>query len=401
MLKKIIIVFLLGFSSGLPLSLLSSTFQAWFSDAGLSIWMISSLSLITLPYIFRFLWAPFLDRYQILSLGKRRGWICVMQILIIIGLNAMTFFNPKVSPGIMIFLAFILAVFSATQDAAVDAHRVEYLPQNYYGLGASLATTGYRIGMLLSGGIALLIAQNFGWIMTYRLMSAILIVGVLAIFWSPEPTKIDSSHHGCLESFAAPIQDLISRPDILWFSAFILLFKLGEVFTTSVSGIVVPFLIQGLGFSLATIGYVNKIFGTIALIIGGIVGGGLMLRVNLYRALLYFGLLQAVTNLLFVCLALSGKNITILSIAVIADNFASGMGSIALVALIMRFVNLNYTATQFSILICIAGLPRVFSGPIGAYLHTQYGWIGLYTVAFFLSFLFIPFLYKIESNSSA
>ncbi|MBP6918851.1 MAG: MFS transporter [Legionellaceae bacterium] len=399
MTKKLFIVLLLGFSSGLPISLVSSTLQAWFADAGLSIWLTSSLSLISLPYLFRFLWTPLLDRYRILSLGKRRGWICGMQILLIAGLHAITWFKPIVSPGIMAMLAFILAIFSATQDAAIDAHRIEYLPSEYYGLGASLASTGYRIGMLMSGGVALVIAQNYGWIVAYRAMSAALLVGVLAILWSPEPKKTTVTNSTVLDSFMAPVRDLLSRSGIFSFCIFILLFKLGEVFTTAISGIVMPFLIQGLGFSLATIGYVNKIWGTLALILGGVAGGVLMLRLNLYRALLYFGLLQAVTNLLFVFLAMAGKNIVLFSLAVISDNFAAGMGSTALVALIMRFVNQKFTATQFSILVCIAGLPRVFSGPMGAFLQIHYGWIGLYMIAFLLSFMFIPFLHKIKTKS--
>lgn len=399
MTKKLFIVLLLGFSSGLPISLVSSTLQAWFADAGLSIWLTSSLSLISLPYLFRFLWTPLLDRYRILSLGKRRGWICGMQILLIAGLHAITWFKPTVSPGIMAMLAFIVAIFSATQDAAIDAHRIEYLPSEYYGLGASLASTGYRIGMLMSGGVALVIAQNYGWIVAYRAMSAALLVGVLAILWSPEPKKTTVTNSTVLDSFMAPVRDLLSRSGIFSFCIFILLFKLGEVFTTAISGIVMPFLIQGLGFSLATIGYVNKIWGTLALILGGVAGGVLMLRLNLYRALLYFGLLQAVTNLLFVFLAMAGKNIVLFSLAVISDNFAAGMGSTALVALIMRFVNQKFTATQFSILVCIAGLPRVFSGPMGAFLQIHYGWVGLYMIAFLLSFMFIPFLHKIKTKS--
>ncbi|MCX7118304.1 MAG: MFS transporter [Legionellales bacterium] len=400
MTKKLFIVLLLGFSSGLPMSLVSSTLQAWFADAGLSIWLTSSLSLISLPYLFRFLWTPFLDRYRILSLGKRRGWICSMQLLLIVGLHFITWFKPTVSPGIMAIFAFILAVFSATQDAAIDAHRIEYLPSEYYGLGASLASTGYRFGMLMSGGVALVIAENYGWVVAYRTMSAALLVGVLAILWSPEPKKTTvSGNSTVLDSFMEPVRDLLSRSGILSFCVFILLFKLGEVFTTAISGIVMPFLIQGLGFSLATIGYVNKIWGTLALILGGVVGGVLMLRLSLYRALLYFGLLQAVTNLIFVFLAMAGKNIVLFSLAVISDNFASGMGSTALVVLIMRFVNQKFTATQFSILVCIAGLPRIFSGPMGAFLQTHYGWVGLYMIAFLLSFMFIPFLHKIKIKS--
>lgn len=394
--QKLAIVFVLGFSSGLPLALLSSTLQAWFAQAGVSLMLTSSLSLMSLPYLLRFLWAPFLDRYQLLPLGVRRGWICSMQILLIFGVQVIVEFQPNISPGIMAVLALVLAIFSATQDTAIDAHRIEYLPPKYYGLGASLANTGYRLGMLLSGGFALVIAQNYGWIFAYRIMSAALMVGVLAILWSKEPSKSIASKSGVLDNFIDPVKDLLNRSDILSFCSFVLMFKLGGVFTTAVSGMVMPFLIQGLGFSLATIGYIYKIWGTVALIVGGIVGGVVMLRMNLYRALLYFGLIQGLTNLFFVGLAWFGKNLVLLSIAVITDNFAAGMGSTALVALIMRFVNQKFTATQFSILAGIAGLPRIVSGPIGAGLQSHFGWVGLYSLAFLLSFLFVPLLFKIK-----
>lgn len=396
MIKKLLIVFLLGFSSGLPLSLVSSTLQAWFSDAGLSIWVTSALSLIGLPYLLRFLWAPLLDRYRISALGRRRGWIITMQISTILGLNILTWFSPVLSPLIMAGLAFLLAIFSATQDASIDAHRVEYLSEEYYGLGASLASTGYRLGMLFSGGVALIIAQHHGWIAAYRIMSAALLLGVIAIIWSPEPKKIKLSESDKLSSFIEPMRNLFNHSGIVTFCFFVLFYKLGEVFTTTISGIVMPFLIQGLGFSLETIGYVHKIWGTVALISGGIVGGILMLRISIFRALLYFGLLQAITNLIFIVLAIVGKNLAILSLAVTSDNFAAGMGSTALVAMIMRFVNQKFTATQFSILVCISGLPRIFSGPIGAFLQSHLGWVGLYAIAFCLSFMFIPFLLRMK-----
>lgn len=395
MIKKLVIVFVLGFSSGIPLSLVSSTLQAWFADAGLSIWITSSLSLVSLPYLLRFLWAPFLDRYRLFALGRRRGWIFGTQILLVLGLHAMTWFTPQLSPWPMAILAFILAMFSATQDAAIDAQRVEYLPGEYYGLGASLASTGYRMGMLFSGGMALVIAQNYGWIITYQVMTIGLIIGMLAVLWSTEP-QINSRESGIVTTYKDALHDLFGRQDVLFFLVFVLFYKLGEVFTTSISGIVMPFLIQGLGFSLATIGYVNKIWGTVALIVGGILGGIAMLRISLYRALLWFGLLQTITNALFIVLAIVGKNVLLFSVAVMSDNFVAGMGSTALVALIMSYVNQKFTATQFSILVCIAGLPRVFSGPIGAFLQSHFGWVGLYMIAFFLSLGFIPFLYRLR-----
>ena len=160
--KRLLIVFILGFSSGLPLALISSTLQAWYSEAGLSVWSTGLLSLVGLPYLFRMVWGPFLDRFSLCSLGKRRSWIFVMQGLLLLGFNAMAWFSPSTSPVLMAGLAFMLASFSATQDLAIDAHRIEYLPMPEHGLGASFATFGYRLALLVAGGLALIIAQEYG-----------------------------------------------------------------------------------------------------------------------------------------------------------------------------------------------------------------------------------------------
>lgn len=158
-----------------------------------------------------------------------------------------------------------------------------------------------------------------------------------------------------------------------------------------------PFLIQGLGFSLSTIAYVNKIAGVCAILLGGLVAGLVLLRWSLYRALLIFGLLQAVTNALFILLAVVGKNVFIFSLAVVCDNFAAGMASTALVAYFMQLVDKRFTATQFSILVALSTLPRILSGPIAALLQASFGWVGLYISAFFLAFAFLPFLKKMHS----
>ncbi|MCR9191158.1 MAG: MFS transporter [Gammaproteobacteria bacterium] len=393
--KQLFIVFCLGFSSGLPMALVSSTLQAWFADAGLSVWITSSLSLMSLPYLYRFLWSPVLDRYPILRIGKRRGWILCMQVLLALGFYLMTYLAPETSPMVMAGLAFIIATLSATQDAGIDAHRTEYLPSYLYGIGASIASLGYRLAILFSGGLALIIAQNYGWPVTYRVMSVAMMIGILAIFWSPEPSTNDSETP-LFATFMDPVRDLLARPEILPLCIFILLFKFGEAFTTSTSGIIMPFLIQGMGFSLSTIGYVTKIWGVVAIIVGGLVGGLVLVRWQLYRALFLFGVLQALSNVVFIILAALPRHTELLALAVISDNFAAGMGSTAVVALLMVFVNHKYTATQFSVLVGISGLPRVFSGPIGALLHEYYGWTGLYCISSVLALAFIPFLYRLR-----
>ncbi len=397
--KRLLIIFLLGFSSGLPLSLISSTLQAWFADAGMSVLATGMLSLVSLPYVCRVMWGPLLDRYALFSLGKRRSWILAMQIALLLGFTIMASFLPNRTPKLMATLALILACFSATQDAAIDAHRAEYLPIAEHGLGASLASLAYRLALLITGGLALIIAHHLGWAFTYRLMGMLMLIGIAATLWSAEPSQTVVNSNNLLETYTAPLKELFSRRGILPLLFFILFYKLGEAFTTTTSGIVMPFLIQGIGFSLESIGYIYKMLGIGSILLGGLAAGILLIRWSLFRALLIFGLVQAFTNILFVVLAIVGKNLPLLAIAVVCDNFAGGMGSTALVALFMKLVNKPFTATQFSLLVAISTLPRVFSGPLGAILHLWLGWVGLYQLSFLLALGFIPFLLMIREQT--
>lgn len=397
--KRLLIVFLLGFSSGLPLALISSTLQAWYADVGMSILATGALSLLGLPYVYRMVWGPLLDRYSLIPIGKRRSWILVMQILLLVGFNVMAWFSPNTSPQLMAALGFLLACFSATQDVAIDAHRTEYLPQNEHAIGASLAVFGYRLALLIAGGVALLIAQHFGWAIAYRVMGFLMVFGIVATLLSPEPSLQTKNDTSLSVAFIAPVKELFSRPGIVLLLFFIFFYKLAEAFTTTTSGIVMPFLIQGIGFSLDTIAYVNKMMGIVAILLGGLTAGILLMRWSLYKALLVFGLLQAVTNIFFIALAMVGKNVTLFAVAVVCDNFAAGMGSTALVALFMRLVDKRFTGTQFSIFVGLSMLPRMLSGPVAALLQSWFGWVGLYQLSFVLALCFIPFLRMIRKQS--
>ena len=394
--KRLFIVFILGFSSGLPLALVSSTLQAWFSEAGMSVLATGMLSLVGLPYVLRVFWAPFLDRFSFLFIGKRRSWILVMQGLLLIGFNAMAWLSPTTSPISMAVLAFMLASFSATQDLAIDAHRIEYLPTSEHGLGASLATLGYRIALLIAGGLALIVAQKMGWPVAYRLMGILMLLGMAAVLLSQEPIHPPVNQMTGPSPFIEPFRDILTRPKLIPWLFFIFLYKTGEAFTTTTSGIVMPFLIQDIGFSLDTIAYVNKIIGIGSTLVGGLVAGFLLMRWSLYRALLVFGLLQALTNLLFVALAIVGNHVPTFVLAVMSDNFSAGLASTALVVLFMQMADRRFTATQFSILVAFSTLPRILSGPVGALLQSWLGWVGLYQMAFILSLGFVPFLMMVR-----
>jgi PAT family beta-lactamase induction signal transducer AmpG len=397
--KRLLIVFILGFSSGLPMALLSSTLQAWFAYSGMSVFATGTLSLISLPYVYRIFWGPILDRYSLFNIGKRRSWILTMQALLLVGFNVMAWFNPEQYPKFMAFFALIIACFSATQDIAIDAHRTEYLPITEHALGASLAVFGYRIALLLSGGFALVMAEKLGWAFTYRFMGFMMIIGMFAVIFSQEPSVATKEKSNFIISFITPVKELLLRPGVIPLLCFIFCYKLGEAFTTTTSGIVMPFLIQGLGFSLDTIGYINKILGVGSIVLGGLCAGFLLMRFSLYRSLFFFGLLQALTNVLFVALAIVGKNTVLLAIAVFFDNFAAGMGSTALVALFMRLVDKKYTGTQFSMLVALSTLPRIFSGPVAAVIQMNIGWVGLYQLSFLFALAFIPFLMMIKDQT--
>jgi len=390
--RRLLVVLILGFSSGLPLNLLTSTLQAWFSQAGLSVMETGLLSLIGLPYIFRALLAPALDRYTLFSLGKRRSWVAMMHIFLFIGLNVLAWCSPSTSAHFMACTALTLAFCSAIQDAAIDAHRTEYLPAKAHGIGVSLAVTGYRLALLVAGGLALFIAASSGWQVSYHIMSLFLIPGFLCVLFTQEPSSEYSDTTDFVTAFIKPFKALLMRRGIVLLLFFVFFYKLGEAFTTSTSGIVMPFLIQGMGFSLDTIALVNKVIGIIAIICGGLIGGLILLRCSLFKSLMAFGILQATTNALFVLLAIKGKSVPLLATAVIFDNLAAGMGTTALLALFMRLVDKHYTATQLSILIAISTIPRVISGPLAASIQSSFGWVGMYQISVILALLFIPFL---------
>lgn len=379
------------------MALISSTLQAWYAASGISLLATGALSLISIPYVYRIFWGPLLDRYSLFALGRRRSWIITTQILLLVGFNVMAWFTPTDYPKFLAFLAVLVACFSATQDVAIDAQRAEYLPIPEQALGASLAVFGYRLALVISGGIALIMANNLGWAFTYRFMGMTMIIGMLATLFSKEPEQPLANNASFVESFINPIKELFSRPGILYLLGFIFCYKLGEAFTTTTSGIVMPFLIQGLGFSLDTIGYINKMLGIGAVLLGGLIGGIILLRYSLYRSLFFFGLIQALTNLFFVALAMIGTNVTLLSVAVFSDNFAAGMGSTALVALLMRVVDKRYTGTQFSLLVALSTIPRILSGPIAAAIQINIGWVGLYQLSAVAALFFIPFLIKIKT----
>jgi PAT family beta-lactamase induction signal transducer AmpG len=484
-LHRAVVVTVLGFASGLPLALTGQAMQAWLSMEGLDVATIGFLSLVGLPYTFKFLWAPLMDRFDLPLLGRRRGWLVATQLLLALLLFILAGISPKGATQAFALLAVAVAFMSASQDVVIDAYRTDLLPGHERGLGASLAVAGYRLAMILSGGIALIWtdAQQGGgwsWPEVYRLMAGLMVVAaavsatmlpklvappsatttghsirndlfgfvavvaavivgyavtdqavapavrtLMAPLWQGSalsanlqgrwadlvsllvgigitlPLAAWAARRAKFETLLSGLSNYFSQPGAAAFLLFIVLYKLGDAFAGS---LMTPFLLKSMAFSPAEVGVVNKVIGLWLTIGGALVGGALMLKLGLWRALLLFGIFQMASNMGFWWLAVSGKGLmpglvipafdwTIVKIAaptpvdggllmVIAfENLSGGMGTAAFLAFLMSLCNQRFTATQFALLSAFASVGRVWVGPLAGVLAESIGWPAFFIVS--------------------
>lgn len=377
-------LFLLGFSAGLPLALTSSTLQAWCTVSGVGILAIGTFSLVGQPYIYKFLWAPLMDRFTLPFLGRRRGWMFLTQLLLLFTIISFAFLNPAKDPLIVGIMALVIAFLSASQDISVDAYRAEILKPKDRGMGAAWFVNGYRFAMLVSGGLALIVADQWGWRVTYVLMGLFMSVGIFSTCFSKEPEVSYLRLPTTLkEALLGPFKQLLSQDKIFYFLLLIVLYKLGDAFIYSLSN---TFLIRGLGFSLTTIGTLYKTVGLATTVFGLLLGGWLMQRLTLLQALFGFAVAQTVSNTGFIALSIIGKNTMMLGAVIATESFCNGMCTAALLALMMSLCDPRYTATQFAMLSALSAFGRVIIGPFAAIAVEQIGWTNFYIWVFFLSF---------------
>jgi PAT family beta-lactamase induction signal transducer AmpG len=393
--RSILAVFLLGFSSGLPLALTSSTLQAWFTEAGVDVLTIGILSLIGVPYVLKVFWAPLLDRFIPPLWGRRRGWILITQLGLCVTLFVLAQMNPAVKPGAIGILALVIAFLSASQDIAIDAYRTDILLPDERGLGAAAYIFSYRIAMLVSGALALVFADHFGWRVTYEIMAVLMGLSILSTYFSPEISDALQAPKTLTDAVFKAIINLFTRDRMIIILLFILLYKFGDAFALALMS---NFLLKGVGFSLTTVGMTYKTFGLFATIAGGFTGGALLTRMNLFRALLLFGVLQAFSNLMFMLVAIAGKNYGIMAASIFIESFCSGMGTAAFVAFLMALCDHHYTATQFACLSGIAAIGRVFVGPFAGFMVLQVGWIHYFGWSFIFSFPGILLLFALRNR---
>jgi len=372
---RILVAFLMGFSSGLPLLLTGSVLQAWMTEAGVNLGTIGLFALVGLPYTLKFAWAPILDRYTLSAfLGRRRGWLLVIQLVLALTIAALGLTDPGISPLSVAVAALLVTFFSASQDIVIDAYRRESLADDEQGLGASFYVNGYRLGMLLASGGGLILADfiPFSWV--YFIMAGAMLAGIVTTLFAREPEVAVGTPKTLREAVVQPFLEYFSRRDAVLILLFILLYKIGDIMATHIT---TPFYLD-LGFSKTEIGTVVKLFGFWATVIGGLLGGLLILRWGIYRSLWRFGILQMVTILGFVGLAYVGHSVPALALVIAGENLAGGMGTSAYIAFMASLTNKKFTATQYALLSSLMGIPRVILAAPTGYLAEFLGWEGFF-----------------------
>lgn len=368
--RKLAVTALLAFSSGLPLPLVSGTLDVWMRSEAVDLTVIGIFSFVQLPYSLKVFWAPLMDHYKLPFFHARAGWMLLTQGFLVGVIFLMGQLDPVTSPWSIALLAFLVCFFAASQDIAIDGYRAELLAEKERGMGAALASVGGRVGFLVSGSLALVLSQHLPWSSVYSIMAICMGVGVLAALLSPETPVATKRNTTLKQSVVDPFKGLLQKEKAAQLLFFVLLFKLGDVVAGKMLS---PFLIDT-GFSREQLGLVNKGFGMVVSIIGGILGGGLYAKWGMRKSLWVFGVLQMFSNFVFVAQYFAGKNDWMLFASVGIENFCASLGSVAFVAFLMSLCQTGFAGTQYALLSSLFALTRtVASAPTG-YLAKSLGW---------------------------
>jgi len=377
----------LGFASGLPFNLPDSTLQAWLATLDMDIKTIGWFTLVGAPYAFKFLWAPVLDRYALPVLGRRRGWMLLLQLLLAVLIAVLGLQGERLgvgAPGEVVYAVAAIALFvafvSATQDIVIDAYRADTLRPEERGVGSTATQVGYRVATWITGALALILSDVIGWRNTYLLMAVVMGATVLFTWAAPEPERVAPRPRTLAAAVMDPLREFLGRPGAWALLALIVLYKFGDAFALK---LVTAFLIKGVGFTALEVGAISKTVVITLTLLGTFVGGVLLSRIGLFRSLLFFGILQALTNLLYALLAATGKSTILMVIALGFDNFAGGMGAAAFVAFLMGLCDVRFSAFQYALLSALASVARNFLGPPAAYVVDAVGWSSFFTLTFF------------------
>ncbi len=379
---RMLAILLMGFASGLPLALTGATLSIWLKQSGITLTAIGLFAQAGLAYNLKFLWAPAMDRVRLPGLtarfGRRRSWALLIQFLLALAILALGASDPSVSLSRIALLAVVVAFLSASQDVVIDAYRVELLAKDEQGAGAAATQIGYRIGMLASGAGALYLAQYFSWFAAYAVMAALIIAGMIVILATREPlVPITVAGPWLQTAVIAPFADFARRRQWLLILIFVVLYKFGD----ALAGVMAGPLYVDLGFALAEIASVAKVFGVGASIAGVFLGGIAVYRWGLMRALLLCGALQMLSNLMYVVQLWAGHDIGMLAVTIATENVTGGMASAAFVAYLSSLCSTAFTATQYALLSALAATARTFLASSGGFFADRLGWGTFFVLA--------------------
>ncbi|HET8656113.1 MAG TPA: AmpG family muropeptide MFS transporter [Longimicrobiaceae bacterium] len=378
--RRMVALLLLGFASGMPLYLMTRTLQAWMTVEKVDLGTIGFFSLAALPVSLKFLWAPVLDRYVPPFLGRRRGWLLITQIALLVAIAAMGLHNPRTGLAMLAVNTVAIAFLSASQDIVGDAYRTDLLEERAMAAGAALWVLGYRIALLVTGSLAFVLADHLGWRITYVLMSLLMLVGIVTDFWAPEPTGEDRPPASLYDAVWLPFRDFFGRAGpgtAIAILFFIVLYKLPDYLAIGMS---TPFLLQ-IGFSETAIGTVNGGVGLFATIIGSLAGGVLAERMSLNRALWVTLIVQSLSQIGYLGLALHSHSYVFMVVAVIAENFVYGIVTTVFIAYLMSLCDKRFSATQYALLSSLMAVSRdLLVSPAGVVAKAT-GWVGFFTLA--------------------
>jgi PAT family beta-lactamase induction signal transducer AmpG len=392
---RMLAVLFLGFSSGLPLFTMLYLMQAWLAKSGVDIKALGLFALVGFPYTFKFLWAPFMDRFSLGPLGRRRGWMALTQLALFGVIGGMGMLDPRTQLPLIVGAAGLMTFLSASQDIVIDAYRREILADNEQGFGAAVIVNAYKAAGLVPSALGLILADTLPWSSVFWVVGAFMLPGLVCTLLAPEPRVYGAPPKNMQEAIVLPFREFIARDgwrQALIIVAFVLLYKIGDSMATALA---TKFYLD-IGFSTTQIGLAANATGLWASLAGGVVGGVWMIKLGINRALWVFGALQAVAILGFAWLAQVGPNPLLLAGVIGFESFASlGLGAAALVAFISRSTDPRYTATQYALFSSLAAVPRTFMNSMTGFIVAQTGWFVFFIVCFALAIPAMMMLPKI------
>lgn len=377
--RRLLICLFTGFASGLPLFIIIQLVPAWLRSEGVGLKEIGFFALVGIPYTWKFIWSPLMDRYAPAPMGRRRGWMLITQVLMLASIGFLGYLDPQTQLSEIAILCAITAFLSASLDISIDAFRREILPDRELGLGNSIHVTTYRLAGLIPGSLSLILADHYAWNTVFIITAAFLSLGIGMTIFSKEPEISIERPKTLKAAITEPFLEFFNRHGVrsaLWILSFMFLYKLGDSMATALA---TPFYLD-LGFSKTDIGLVAKHAALWPAIIGGIMGGIIMLKIGINKALWLFGFAQIVSILGFVILAEVGYNLWVLAGVIGFEYLGVGLGTAAFVAFIARTTSPAYTATQLALFTALTALPRTFANSTTGIIVEQVGWTNFYLI---------------------